>query len=79
MSEAEKLHRRPDAPLKLAQMRVDGRRDTRIMVQRNVSGDVHITLGSIPMEFVMILHPHMATRLAKNIQEVLGGAEFVYE
>lgn len=70
----EKLAR-ADAEASWIELRIDARRDTRLFVQRNVGGHVHVTLGKNG-KATLILHPHAARRLIANIEAVLAGAEF---
>jgi hypothetical protein len=74
MSGVEKLEQ-PDAEASWIELRIDARRDTRLFVQRNVDGHVHVTMGKNG-KATLILHPHAAKRLIANIEAVLGGAEF---
>jgi len=75
-TDAERLHK-TDARLSHAHMRLDLRRDTRIMAVPNVQGHVHITLGQ--NEATLILHPHAARRLAANITALLEGADLAHD
>lgn len=68
---------RPDEQLSRLSVRLDAYRDTRILVQRNVNKHIHITLGR--EQVTLILHPHMAGRLAANILSVLKGEEMAHD
>lgn len=70
------LHR-AEADASWIELRLDARRDTRMFVQRNVEGHVHVTLGNHG-KATLILHPHAANRLIANIQAVLDGAEMAH-
>lgn len=66
-----------EQPLSHAHMRLDLRRDTRLLVQRSVTGHVHVTLGKD--QATMILHPHAAVRLIADLQAVLTGADYAFD
>lgn len=66
-----------DQQLHRLTVRMDAYRDTRILVQRNVNKHIYVTIGK--EQATLILHPHMANRLAKNILAVLKGEDVSYD
>ena len=67
---------RPKGGISSYRLRADCARDTQVLVQRNVNGHVHVTIGN--SEATLILHPHAAARLVANIQAVLKGEDFAH-
>jgi len=73
----ETLHR-VTARLGHSHIRMDLRRDTKLIVTTNVTAK-HICIAVGHNEATIILHPHAARRLIADITAVLDGKDFAYD